>query len=123
MASTVDKSNPRVPLASLVDDRGYKNGEATSTCLCGAVQLAFVSQPIASPLKTDFVQTISRLRDLGSVSPSFAIVVTAGPYFSICPVLRNHCALIVFHGCIPGLYGNIQQEDTCIYVCIQLHHR
>jgi hypothetical protein len=38
-----DKSKPYVALNSVAKDRGYKDGEATATCLCGAVQLAFVS--------------------------------------------------------------------------------
>lgn len=38
-----DKSKPYMPLASLTQD-GYSNeDEATATCFCGAVQLAFVS--------------------------------------------------------------------------------
>jgi hypothetical protein len=41
--AAADKSKPYVALNSLATDRGYKDGEATATCLCGAVQLAFVS--------------------------------------------------------------------------------
>lgn len=38
-----DKSKPYMPLAGLTQD-GYSNeDEATATCFCGAVQLAFVS--------------------------------------------------------------------------------
>ena len=41
--ASTDKSKPYVPLNSLANDRGYQDGEATATCFCGAVQLAFVS--------------------------------------------------------------------------------
>lgn len=41
--ATADKSKSYIALNSIAEDRGYKNGEATATCLCGAVQLAFVS--------------------------------------------------------------------------------
>jgi len=42
--SAADKSKPYVPLNSVdpAKDRGYKDGLATATCFCGAVQLAFV---------------------------------------------------------------------------------
>lgn len=43
MAADGDKSKPYIPLASLADDGWSKEDEATATCLCGAVQLAFVS--------------------------------------------------------------------------------
>jgi hypothetical protein len=46
--AAADKSKPYVPLSSLAADRGYKDGEATATCFCGAVQLAFVSLQITS---------------------------------------------------------------------------
>ena len=37
-----DKSKPYIPLAGIAKD-GYSNDqEATATCYCGAVQLAFV---------------------------------------------------------------------------------
>lgn len=41
--AAADKSKPYIPLNSVATDRGYKDGEATATCMCGAVQLAFVS--------------------------------------------------------------------------------
>ncbi len=41
--AAADKSKPYVGLNSIAKDRGYKDGLATATCLCGAVQLAFVS--------------------------------------------------------------------------------
>ena len=42
--AAADKSKPYVALNSVATDRGYtKEGDATATCLCGAVQLAFVS--------------------------------------------------------------------------------
>lgn len=43
MAVTADKSKPYIPLAGLADDGWSKEDEATATCFCGAVQLAFVS--------------------------------------------------------------------------------
>lgn len=42
--STADKSKPYIPLASLANDGWSKDGKATATCFCGAVQLAFVSE-------------------------------------------------------------------------------
>jgi hypothetical protein len=41
--ATADKSKPYVALNSVAKDRGYIDGDATATCMCGAVQLAFVS--------------------------------------------------------------------------------
>jgi hypothetical protein len=44
MAVTIaDKSKPYIPLAGLANDGWSKEEEATATCFCGAVQLAFVS--------------------------------------------------------------------------------
>ena len=43
MATGSDKSKPYIPLASLANDGWSKEDEATATCLCGAVQLVFVS--------------------------------------------------------------------------------
>lgn len=40
--AAADKSKPYIALNSVAEDRGYKDGEATATCLCGAVQLSFV---------------------------------------------------------------------------------
>lgn len=42
--ATADKSKPYLGLNSIAKDRGYKDGDATATCLCGAVQLGFVSE-------------------------------------------------------------------------------
>lgn len=42
MAATVDKSKPYFPLAGLANDGWSKDGEASATCFCGTVQLAFV---------------------------------------------------------------------------------
>ena len=52
MAPTaVDKSKPYMPLAGGADDGWSKEDEATATCFCGAVQLAFVSlAPEFAPL-------------------------------------------------------------------------
>lgn len=41
--ATTDKSKPYIPLAGCADDGWSKEDEATATCFCGAVQLAFVS--------------------------------------------------------------------------------
>lgn len=49
-----DASQPWIPLGGGSED-GYNNGkEATATCFCGAIQLAFVSRifPITHPLFT-----------------------------------------------------------------------
>lgn len=50
-SATADKSKPYVGHNSLAEDRGYtKDGDATATCLCGEVQLAFVSTYLANCL-------------------------------------------------------------------------
>ena len=41
--AAADKSKPYFPLAGQAEDVWSKDGEATATCFCGAVQLAFVS--------------------------------------------------------------------------------
>jgi hypothetical protein len=41
--AAADKSKPYIGLNSVAADRGYKGDDATATCFCGAVQLAFVS--------------------------------------------------------------------------------
>lgn len=56
-AATVDKSKPYFPLAGSANDGWSKEGEATATCFCGAVQLAFVSLPTISALYTHFAFT------------------------------------------------------------------
>jgi hypothetical protein len=38
-----DKTKPHFPLAGLASDGWSTEDEATATCYCGAVQLAFVS--------------------------------------------------------------------------------
>ena len=43
-----DKSKPWIPLASKADDGSSKEGQATATCYCGAVQLLFVSRTLNS---------------------------------------------------------------------------
>jgi len=40
-SNATDKSKPDFPLAGGAND-GYSKDEATTTCFCGAVQLAFV---------------------------------------------------------------------------------
>ncbi|KAH9908956.1 Mss4-like protein [Xylariomycetidae sp. FL2044] len=42
--SAADKSKPYIALNSVAEDRGYKDGAATATCLCGAVQLSFPTE-------------------------------------------------------------------------------
>lgn len=41
--AAVDKSKSFIPLAGLINDGWSNEEEATATCFCGAVQLAFVS--------------------------------------------------------------------------------
>ena len=43
-SAAADKSKPYIPLAGLANDGWSKEDEATATCFCGAVQLAFVSR-------------------------------------------------------------------------------
>jgi hypothetical protein len=43
MAIATDKTKPYFPLAGLANDGWSNEDEATATCYCGAVQLAFVS--------------------------------------------------------------------------------
>lgn len=52
--AAADKSKPFIANNSLAQDRGYKDGLPTATCLCGGVQLAFVSPhtPTRIPLLT-----------------------------------------------------------------------
>ncbi|KAJ7075884.1 Mss4-like protein [Mycena belliarum] len=44
MAATADKSKPYIPLAGCAADGWSKEDEATATCFCGAVQLAFPTE-------------------------------------------------------------------------------
>ena len=43
MATSSHESESFIPLSSLAQDGWSKEDEATATCFCGAVQLAFVS--------------------------------------------------------------------------------
>ncbi|KAL9130459.1 MAG: hypothetical protein Q9175_007016 [Cornicularia normoerica] len=43
-AAAADKSKPYIPLAGCAHDGWSKEDEATATCFCGAVQLAFPTQ-------------------------------------------------------------------------------
>lgn len=43
MGTVMDESKPYLPLAGSAEDGWSKEDEATATCFCGAVQLAFVS--------------------------------------------------------------------------------
>ncbi len=52
MANSAEKSKPFFPLAGLADDGYSKEDEATATCFCGAVQLAFVS-PAPEPARRE----------------------------------------------------------------------
>ena len=38
-----DKAKPYIPRSSVINDGWSKDDEATATCYCGTVQLAFVS--------------------------------------------------------------------------------
>ncbi len=49
--AATDHSKPYIANNSVATDRGYKDGLATATCLCGAVQLAFVRKPLPSQKK------------------------------------------------------------------------
>ncbi|KAI2607989.1 Mss4-like protein [Hypoxylon sp. NC1633] len=44
MAATADRSKPYFPLAGIARDGWSTDTEATATCFCGAVQLAFPTQ-------------------------------------------------------------------------------
>ena len=44
------KSESYIPLSGCADDGWSKEDEATATCFCGAVQLAFVSSTSSSTL-------------------------------------------------------------------------
>ncbi|KAJ5890929.1 uncharacterized protein N7473_007157 [Penicillium subrubescens] len=44
MAAARDNSKPYIPVAGCADDGWSKEGQATATCYCGAVQLAFPTQ-------------------------------------------------------------------------------
>jgi len=44
MASTADRTKPYFPHNNLTGDGYSKDGEATATCFCGAVQLAFPTE-------------------------------------------------------------------------------
>ncbi|KAJ5825296.1 hypothetical protein N7474_002434 [Penicillium riverlandense] len=44
MAAAADKSKPYIPLSGGADDGWSKEDQATATCYCGAVQLAFPTQ-------------------------------------------------------------------------------
>ncbi|KAI2626956.1 Mss4-like protein [Hypomontagnella submonticulosa] len=41
MAAASDKSKPYIPINNLINDGWSKDDEATATCFCGTVQLAF----------------------------------------------------------------------------------
>lgn len=43
MSTSANQTKPHIPLAGIASDGWSKEGEATATCFCGAVQLAFVS--------------------------------------------------------------------------------
>lgn len=73
MAATADKTKPYFPLNGLAND-GYSNeNEATATCFCGAVQLAFVS--VAKTLLTLF-NTDPRISHFGALASMAHLSVT-----------------------------------------------
>lgn len=49
-AAAADKGKGYFPLAGLANDGWSKEGEATATCFCGTVQLAFVSLLLSLPV-------------------------------------------------------------------------
>lgn len=49
MAAAANNSKPYIPVAGGADDGWSKNDQATATCYCGAVQLAFVSASSIEP--------------------------------------------------------------------------
>lgn len=55
--ATADKSKPYIGHNSIAEDRGYKDGDATATCMCGAVQLGFVSRPKSPGADEVFILT------------------------------------------------------------------
>jgi hypothetical protein len=73
--AAADKTKPYVANNSVAEDRGYHDGNATATCMCGAVQLAFVSAyPFQSTYSCFLTMLLSRPRALGSSTLSCAIV-------------------------------------------------
>jgi hypothetical protein len=50
-AAAADKSKPYIPLTGCANDGWSKEDEATATCFCGAVQLAFISLALSSLLE------------------------------------------------------------------------
>ncbi|KAJ4148137.1 hypothetical protein LMH87_002621 [Akanthomyces muscarius] len=62
MATRADKSTPFFPLAGGASDGYSKDGEATATCFCGAVQLAFPTE--APGLVSTFVCNCSDCRKI-----------------------------------------------------------
>lgn len=62
MAAAADKSKPYIPLTGLANDGWSKDGEATATCFCGAVQLSFPTSPPG--LITSFVCNCSDCRKI-----------------------------------------------------------
>ncbi|KAH6688625.1 Mss4-like protein [Plectosphaerella plurivora] len=44
MAASSDKSKPYIPVAGIARDGYNRDGEATATCFCGEVQLAFPTE-------------------------------------------------------------------------------
>lgn len=58
-----DKSKPYIALNSIAKDRGYIGDLATATCLCGAVQLAFVSSISMTAQRTQILTHSDTLAD------------------------------------------------------------
>ncbi|KAL9056308.1 MAG: hypothetical protein Q9162_002999 [Coniocarpon cinnabarinum] len=62
MSAHTDKSKPYFPLSGTKEDQGYsKEDEATATCFCGTVQLAFIT---ASMFASNFTVKDTHLKHL-----------------------------------------------------------
>jgi len=72
MAAAADKPKPYFPLAGGANDGWSKEDEATATCFCGAVQLAFVSSSQSCPILRPALSGIPLLRYLLILIPSSA---------------------------------------------------
>lgn len=56
MGASSDEAKSYIPLAGGAEDGWSKDDEATATCYCGAVQLAFVSFPRLALLVAEDIQ-------------------------------------------------------------------
>ncbi len=84
-----DKSKPYFPIADQTLDGYSKEGEATATCFCGAVQLAFVS---LSRLFI-YIYIFIYLSIYLSVSLSIYLSISLSIYLSLYPSLLLYLQL------------------------------